>query len=71
MYIHVRVKTGQKNEYINIIKEGYFEISVKQKPENNLANKRILEILKSYFNKNNIKMINGYRSPSKLFSVNE
>ena len=69
MYIHVKVKTKQKKEYIKELKEGYFEISVKEKAEKNLANQRILEILKKHLNTSKIRIINGHHSPSKLISV--
>jgi uncharacterized protein YggU (UPF0235/DUF167 family) len=69
MYIHVKAKTKQKEEYIKELKPNYFEISVKEKAEKNLANKRILEILITHFETPKIKIINGHRSPSKLISV--
>ena len=70
MYIHIKVKTGQKKEVITKLKEGHYEIHVKEKPKNNLANKRILEILKVYFKTEKVKIINGHKHPSKLISVN-
>lgn len=69
MYIHVKARTKQKEEYIKELKEGYFEISVKEKAENNMANRRILEILSKHFDTTKIRIINGHRSPSKLISV--
>jgi uncharacterized protein YggU (UPF0235/DUF167 family) len=69
MYIHVKVKTKQKEEYIKELKTSYFEVSVKEKAENNLANNRILEILKTHFNTPKIRIINGHKSPSKLIVV--
>lgn len=69
MYIHIKVKTKQKEEYIKEVKENHFEISLREKPEKNLANRRILEILKSHFGTQKVKIINGHRSPSKLISV--
>lgn len=69
MYIHVKALTKQKKEYIKESKTGYFEISVKEKPENNMANNRILEILRNYFNTNNVHIVNGHKSPSKLISI--
>ena len=69
MYIHVKAKTKQKEEYIKELKENHFEISVKEKAENNFANKRILEILKKHFNVSGVRIINGHKSPSKLVSI--
>ncbi len=71
MYIHVKVKTKQKKEYIKELKPQYFEVSVKEKAEKNLANKRILKILQKYFKTQKVKIINGHRSPNKLISVDK
>lgn len=70
MYIHIKAKTKQKEEYIKELKPLYFEVSVREKAENNMANNRILEILKKHFGTNQIRIINGHKSPSKLISVN-
>lgn len=69
MYIHVKAKTRQKEEYIKPLKEGYFEVSVREKAEQNMANRRILELLKTHFNCPKIKIINGHKSPSKLILI--
>jgi uncharacterized protein YggU (UPF0235/DUF167 family) len=69
VYIHLRLKTGQKKELFKPLKEGYFEVWVKEKPKNNAANKRILEMVKTNLGAKSVKIINGHRSPSKLVSV--
>jgi len=77
MYIHVKALTKQKKEYIKELKRDpgsgsgtCFEVSVKEKAENNAANKRIIEVLREHFGKNNIKIVNGHKNPSKLISIN-
>lgn len=71
MYIHLKVKTKQKEEYFKPLKEGYFEVSVKEKPERNQANKRILELVKEHFNKTKMKIVNGHQSRNKLISIED
>lgn len=71
MFIHVKAKTKQKEEYIKPLKEGYFEVSVREKPERNEANKRILELVKEHFNKTKVKIVNGHQSRSKLISIED
>lgn len=71
MYIHIKAKTNQKKEYIKPLKQDYFEISVKEKEEKNMANKRILELLKTHFKTLNIRIINGHHSPNKLISIED
>lgn len=70
MYIHVTVKTNQKKEYIKKIKDLYFEVSVKEKPERNMANTRILEILHEYFD-SRVRIVNGHQSPKKLVEIGD
>lgn len=69
MYIHIKVKTGQKREKIEKIKEDGFIVSVKEKPERNLANNRIIELFRTYFKTKNVRIISGVHLPSKLLSI--
>ena len=68
-YIKVRAVTGSKLEKIEKKSDDHYVISVKEKAEMNLANKRIITILKDLFGKNNVRLISGHHSPSKIFSV--
>lgn len=71
MYIKVRAITNAKKEQIKQVKQDFFEIWLKEKPEKNLANKKILEILFSHFQTKNIKIINGAHHPIKLLKIEE
>ena len=69
-YIKIRVKTNQKKESRQKLKDGLFVISIKEKPERNLANKKILEILKEFYGiSSNIKIVNGHHHPIKLINI--
>ena len=70
-YIKVVVTAGMKKEKILEKKADYFEISVKEKAERNMANKRILEILALYFkvSKAKIRIVNGHQHPHKLLAL--
>ena len=70
-YIHVKVKAGMSKESLKEKSKDHFEISVKEKAENNQANKRVVEILAEYFKipQNKVRIVNGHRSPSKLLIV--
>lgn len=67
-YIHVKVKAGVSKESFRQKSEDHFEISVKEKAEHNLANKRVLEILALHFHLpvSKIRIVNGHKHPSKL-----
>ncbi len=49
MIIHVKVKPGAKEEIINKIDDNNYEISVREKAEDNKANVRVINILAKEF----------------------
>lgn len=72
MYIKVKVEAGAKKEFIKKKSEDTYIISVKEKAERNMANKRVCELMANLFGIyiNNIRIISGHRSPSKILSIN-
>jgi uncharacterized protein YggU (UPF0235/DUF167 family) len=68
MYIKVKVTTKAKKEAIKKIRDDYYEISLREPAERNLANSRILEIIRT-LHKGSVRMISGHHSPSKIISV--
>jgi uncharacterized protein YggU (UPF0235/DUF167 family) len=70
-YIHAKVTAGASKENFKKIKEDHFIVSVKEKAENNLANKRVLELVAEYFkvSLNKVRIVNGHHHPSKLLIV--
>lgn len=72
-YIHAKVTAGAKKEFLKQKSEDHFEISVREKAEHNLANKRVLELVSLHFKipVSKVRIINGHRSPSKLLVVEE
>jgi len=73
MYIRVKVIPGAKKELFKKINEDHFEISVKEKPIQNLANNRIIELLATYYSIpiKKVRIINGHHSPTKLLVVDQ
>jgi uncharacterized protein YggU (UPF0235/DUF167 family) len=71
MYIKVRVVAGAKKEEVISEKPDHFKIFVRQKAKQNIANKRVLEIVaREYCIKPAlVRIISGHHSPSKLLSV--
>ena len=71
MYIHAKVLAGARKEELMKIKKDHYKISVKEPAERNLANKRVIELVANHFNllSNQVRIINGHQSPSKLLSV--
>ena len=73
MYIKVKISPGSKKETIIETADKYFTISVKEPARQNLANKRIIEIIAEYYNVStrDVRIISGHRSPSKILSIRE
>ena len=69
MYIHVKVTANTRKESFEETKPGYFNISVREKAEGNMANKRVIELLQMHFKTQNVRIVNGHQSPSKLISL--
>jgi uncharacterized protein YggU (UPF0235/DUF167 family) len=72
-YIHVKVTAGAGQETFKKLKEDHFQASVKEKAENNMANKRVLERVAKYFKVpiSKVRIVNGHRHPSKLLVIEE
>ena len=73
MYVKVSVKTGARQESFVAATPDHFEIAVREKPVQNMANRRVIELVARHFKvpASKIRIINGHHSPSKLLSVRE
>ncbi len=71
MYIKVRVNARAKKEIITKKSENSYILSVKEKAERNMANKRVCEIIASLYSIpiKAVRIINGHQSPSKILSI--
>ena len=71
MYVKVKVKAGAKEDKMTLIKKDSFDISVKAPAERNLANKKVVELVRKYFKVYNgdVRIVSGHHSASKILSV--
>jgi len=71
VYIKVKVIAGAKKETIVKKTKDHFNIFVREPAERNLANKRVVELLRDYFKVYNgdVRIVNGHHSPSKIISL--
>ncbi|MSR71165.1 MAG: DUF167 domain-containing protein [Candidatus Taylorbacteria bacterium] len=69
MYIKLRVTTNARAEKIEKVSEDHVNIWVKEKPERNMANRRIVEMMRIYFKTTDVRIVSGHHSPSKIISV--
>ncbi len=71
MYIKVEVNPGAKKEKLEKLGNDSFFITVREKAERNLANRKVLLLLATYFGLpvNKLRLISGHRSRRKIISV--
>jgi uncharacterized protein len=71
LLIHVRVTPNAKEARVTKLSESNFEVKVDEQAENGKANKRLLEILSSYFDlpKSRIRIIKGSKSRDKVVEI--
>ncbi len=71
MYIKVKVKTEEKFNSIEKLKDDEFLIKTKSKAEEGMANESVIKIICEYFKipQNKVRIIKGYTSPSKIIEI--
>jgi len=71
MHIKVKVTPGAKKESVEIVKKDRLNVSVREKAEENSANKKVKEILGGYFKvaPNRVKMVSGHKKRNKIFTI--
>ena len=69
MYVHLKVTAGAKKELLRKIDETHYVLAVKAEAKNNAANKRVLELMKLELENDNIRLVTGHHSPSKIIDV--
>ncbi len=69
--VTVKVKPNAKREEIKELSSNELEIAVKEPPQEGKANKRVIELVASYFNvpKSNVSIVRGEKSKSKILKV--
>jgi uncharacterized protein YggU (UPF0235/DUF167 family) len=71
MYVKVRVLAEQKKERIDKKAANQYIVSVKEKAEQNMANRRIVSVLAEEFgvSERSVRIVSGHHRPNKIFSV--
>ena len=71
MKISVAIIPNSKAFEVIKIDESNYKIRVDAVPEDNKANKRLIEILSEYFNvpKSSIKILKGFKNRNKIVSI--
>jgi uncharacterized protein YggU (UPF0235/DUF167 family) len=69
MFIKIKATAGSKKEKVEKKSDDLYLVFIKEKAERNMANKRILEIMRSLYPNKSIKLVKGQRSPAKMIEV--
>ena len=69
MFLKIKVKTGSRTEKVEKKADDLYFVSVREEAERNMANKRILEIMRVLYPNQSIKLVKGQRSPSKILRI--
>lgn len=69
MYIKIHVETDAKQEKIKKIADDRYDISIKESPENNQANEKILEIVRHMCPEMIVRIISGHHASAKIISI--
>lgn len=68
-YIHIKTITQSKKERVEKVGDNRFVFELKEKAENNEANKRIKEILNKIYPNKQIIFVKGQKAKSKTFRI--
>jgi uncharacterized protein YggU (UPF0235/DUF167 family) len=71
MYVKVRVYPDNKKEVVEKLREGHYEIRVKEPAERNLANNRVRILIGREYgvDDNQVRIVTGHHSPVKILDV--
>ena len=69
MFIKIKVKTGSRTEKVEKKADDLYFVSVKEEAERNMANRRVLRIMREMFPGKSVKLVKGQKSPSKMIEV--
>lgn len=69
MYIKVKVITKAKKEEINRLSDTALELRLREPAERNMANDRVLEIVREMYPGVAVRMVSGHHHPTKILSV--
>ena len=72
MFIKVKVFPNSKKWSVVRKSENSFEIRVKEKAEQNLANIKVIELIANYFEirNKNVRIISGHHRSNKILEIN-
>jgi uncharacterized protein YggU (UPF0235/DUF167 family) len=73
MYLKLHLTPAAKRDQVTRVSADKFAISVKEKAEGNMANKKALDILAEYLGVRaaSIRIVSGHHAPHKIISIRD
>jgi len=68
MNLKIKLHPNSSQEKIKMLKENEYEIWIKEKPVDNKANTKLINLLKKHFKKD-VKIKSGFMSKNKIVEV--
>lgn len=69
MYLKIKVVVDSKLEKVEKTSDDSWRIWVKVPAENNVANSRVLELVREEYPNTSVRIVSGHHSPSKIVSI--
>lgn len=69
MLIKIHVTTEAKNESVIKLADDRYDIAVREPAEDNLANERILELVRHLYPETRIRLVSGHHASAKIISI--
>lgn len=69
MYIKIKVIADARFEKVEKISEEEWKVWTKKPAERNLANERVLELVRDEYPNESVRIVSGHHSPSKIVSI--
>lgn len=69
MYLKIKVIPNAREEKVEKKSEDEWRVWTKLPAENNLANTRVLELVRLEYPNQSVRIVSGHHSPSKIVSI--
>lgn len=69
MYLKIKVTVDSKAERVEKISDEEWKVWTKKPAERNLANERVLELVREEYPGEPVRIVSGHHSPSKIVSI--
>ena len=69
MYLKIKVFPDSRAERVEKISEEEWKVWTKKPAERNLANERVLELVREEYPNEAVRIVSGHQTPSKIVSI--